>query len=150
VNDYGENQCYYQEADMKRIVVLALVLGVVFTGLAFAADGYVVQSVSGTVVREVSSGNWEPVTQGMTLSPSTVVDVKLNGKLELIGKDGAVSIGQMKKGTIESLAGGGFAGGLRITGKKTETRVGAARGNSNIATASTRASDAVGDVEWEE
>jgi hypothetical protein len=135
---------------MKKIVVFALFLGVIFAGLAFAADGYVVQSVTGTVVREVSSGKWETVTQGMTLAPSTVVDVKLNGKLELIGKDGTVTIGQMKKGTIESLAGGGSTGGIRITGQKTESRVGAARGNSNISTASTRASDAAGDVEWEE
>jgi hypothetical protein len=140
----------YQEVDMKRIVVLALFLGVIFTGLAFAADGYVVQSVTGTVVREVSSGNWETVTQGMTLAPSTVIDVKLNGKLELIGQDGAVSIGQMKKGTVESLVNGGSAGGLRITGQRTESRIGAARGNSNIATASTRASEAAGDVEWVE
>jgi hypothetical protein len=135
---------------MKKIVVLALLLGVIFTGLVFAADGYVVQSITGTVVREVSSGNWETVTQGMTLSPSTVIDVKLNGKLELLGKDGTVTIGQMKKGTVESLAGGGSAAGLRITGQKTESKVGAARGNSNIATASTRASEAAGDVEWVE
>jgi hypothetical protein len=133
---------------MKRNLALVLFLGIILTGLAFAADGYVVQSVTGMVVREVSSGNWEAVTQGMTLSPSTVVDVKLNGKLELIGKDGTVSIGQMKKGTVESLAGGGSVAGLKITGQKTESRVGAARGNSNIATASTRASDAAGDVEW--
>lgn len=135
---------------MKRIVVLALFLGVIFTGLAFAADGYVVQSVTGTVVREVSSGNWEAVTQGMTLSPSTVIDVKLNGKLELLGKDGTVSIGQMKKGTVETLVTSGSGTALKITGQKTESRIGAARGNSNISTASTRASDAAGDVEWEE
>jgi hypothetical protein len=135
---------------MKKIIVIALFLGVVLTGLVFAADGYVVQSVTGTVVREVSSGKWETVTQGMTLAPSTVVDVKLNGKLELLGKDGTVNIGQMKKGTVESLAGGGSATALKITGQKTESRVGAARGNSNIATASTRASEAAGDVEWVE
>jgi hypothetical protein len=136
---------------MKRIIVLALFFGVIFTGLAFAADGYVVQSVPGTVVREVSAGNWEAVTQGMTLLPSTVVDVKLNGKLELIGKAGTVSIGQMKKGTVESLVGGGAVAGLRITGQKTESKAaGITRGNSNIATASTRASDAAGDVEWAE
>jgi hypothetical protein len=135
---------------MKKIVVLVLFLGVIFTGLVFAADGYVVQGVTGTVVREVSSGKWETVTPGMTLAPSTVVDVKLNGKLELLGKDGTVSIGQMKKGTVESLAGGGSVAGLKITGQKTESRVGAARGNSNIATASTRASEAAGDVEWVE
>jgi hypothetical protein len=137
---------------MKRIVVLALFLGVIFTGLAFAADGYLVQGVTGTVEREVSAGNWEAVTQGMTLLPSTVVNVKLNGKLELIGKDGGtVSIGQMKKGTVESLVNGGAVAGLRITGQKTESRAaGITRGNSNIATASTRASDAAGDVEWVE
>lgn len=139
------------EVSVKRIVVLALFLGVFFTGLAFAAEGYAVQSVTGTVVREVSSGKWEPVTQGMTLLPSTVVDIKLNGKLELIGKDGAVTIGQMKKGTLESLVSGGSGAGLRITGQKTESKAaGAGRGNSNIATASTRASDAAEDVEWAE
>jgi hypothetical protein len=135
---------------MKRIVVLALFLGVIFTGLAFAADGYVVQSITGTVVREAASGRWEAVTQGMTLSPATVVDIKLNGKLELIGKDGTVTIGQMKKGTIESLIAGGSGAGIKIAGPKTESRIGAARGNTNISTASTRASDAAGDVEWEE
>jgi hypothetical protein len=135
---------------MKRIIVLALFLGVIFTGLAFAADGYVVQSVTGTVVREVSAGKWEPVTQGMTLSPSTVIDVKLNGKLELIGKDGVVNISQMKKGAVENLVNGSSVAGIKITGKKTESRISAVRGNSNIETASTRASDAAGDVEWAE
>jgi hypothetical protein len=139
------------EVNMKKAVLLAFVLGVFFTGLAFAADGYVVQNITGTVVREVSSGNWEPVTQGMTLSPSMVVDVKLNSKLDLIGKDGTVTIGQMKKGTVESLLGGGSISGIRITGQKTESRLTApSRGNSNVSTASTRASDAAGDVEWVE
>jgi hypothetical protein len=136
---------------MKKVIVFVLFFGAVLTGLVFAADGYVVQSVTGTVVREVSAGKWAPVTEGMTLTPSTVVDVKLNGRLAIAGKDGTVSIGQMKKGTVESLINGGSASGLRITGQKTESRTDiTARGNSNVSTASTRASDAAGDVEWEE
>ncbi|MDR1862562.1 MAG: hypothetical protein LBQ67_01440 [Treponema sp.] len=136
---------------MKKSIVLALVLGVIFTGLAFAANGYVVQGVIGTVVREVSSGNWEAVTQGMTLSPSTVIDIKLNGKLELIGSTGTKTIGQMKKGTVESLVGGGGSSGLKIVGKRTQSKTStAAGGNTNIATASTRQSDAAADTEWAE
>jgi hypothetical protein len=135
---------------MKKIIVLALILGVVLAGLAFA-DGYVVQSVTGKVEREVAPGKWEAVTQGMTLSAATVINTSLNAQLELAEGGKTITIKAMQKGTVESLAGGTSASGVRISGRVTESRTGvSARGTSNISTASTRASDAAGDLEFEE
>jgi hypothetical protein len=139
------------EGVVMRKIVIMLVLGLVLSGLVFAADGYVVQSVSGKVEREVSPGKWEAVTVGMTLSPAVVINTSLNSQLELEGSGKTVTIKAMQKGTVETLAGGASASGLRISGKVTESKTGvSSRGTSNISTASTRASDAAAGVEWVE
>lgn len=122
---------------------------IALTGVIFANDEYVVHNVSGTVVKEVSYNKWEPVIPGMILNSSTIVDIRLNSKLELIVKDEIISINQMKKGTVESFVKNSSIGGIRITGKRVNSNNATVRGNSNVSTASTRASDVTEDMEWE-
>jgi hypothetical protein len=133
---------YVKEAFMKKVIMLAVVLAIV-AGFVFAADGYVVQSVTGKVEREVSPGKWEAVSSGATLTPATVINTSLNSSLVLSDGNRTITIKAMQKGTVETLAGAGSTTGIKaggkVSGAKTET---AARGNSNISTASTRASNA--------
>jgi hypothetical protein len=135
---------------MKKAILIALILGFVFTGIVFAADSYVVQSVTGKVEREVSPGKWEAIRAGANLSAATVLNTGLNSTLVL--KDGAktITIKAMQKGTVENLA-LAAAGGVKIGGKISVSNTAVnSRGTSNVSTASTRASEASNDLEWAE
>jgi hypothetical protein len=68
---------------MKRILIIAITLGLVLGGFVFAADGYEVQQVDGKVEREASPGKWEAVAAGAVLTPATVVNTGLNSTLVL-------------------------------------------------------------------
>jgi hypothetical protein len=136
---------------MKRKIVMILALGMVCAGLAFAADPYVVQSVTGKVEREVSPGQWEAVNEGASLTAAAVINTGLNSILVLKNGDKTVTIKAMQKGTVENLAAAGSSGAVRISGKiSSSTAALRARGTSNTSTASTRASEVAGDPEWTE
>ena len=136
---------------MKKIILMVVVLGVILTGIAFAAESYVVQSVTGKVEREVSPGKWEALKNGATLTGATVVNTGLNSSLVLMSGDNTVTIKAMQKGTIENLASAGASTGVRIGGKisNTSTTV-TSRGTASTSTASTRASEAAKEPEWVE
>ncbi|MDR0624345.1 MAG: hypothetical protein LBG10_07935 [Treponema sp.] len=136
---------------MKRNIVMILALGTVCAGLAFAADPYVVQSVTGKVEREVSPGAWEAVEAGAILTPATVINTGLNSTLVLKNGDKTFTIKAMQKGAVENLAAAAGSGSVRISGKiSSSTAALRARGTSNTSTASTRASEMVNDPEWTE
>jgi phage-related baseplate assembly protein len=96
---------------------LAFFVLVFASKLIFAADNYTVQSVSGKVEREVSANKWEAVTAGMTLSPSTVVDLGLQAMLILSDGEETVTIKPRQKGTIETLLNNAssLSSGVRMT-----------------------------------
>jgi hypothetical protein len=137
---------------MKKVLFIVLILGMVLTGLVFAADGYEVQRVDGKVEREVSPGKWEAVAAGAVLTPATMINTGLNSTLVLKAGEKTFTIKAMQKGTVENLTSAGVSGsGIRIGGKVSDSNTTTtARGTSNISTASTRASDAAGDLEWVE
>jgi hypothetical protein len=137
---------------MKRILLIAITLGLVFGGFVFAADGYEVQQVDGKVEREASPGKWEAVAAGAVLTPATVINTGLNSTLVLKSGEKTFTIKAMQKGTVENLTSAGASGsGIRIGGKVSDSNTTTtARGTSNISTASTRASDAAEDLEWVE
>jgi len=142
---------------MKKLLMILLVAGMI-SGLALVAETvageYTVQSVTGKVEREVSAGNWEAITRGMKLSPATVVNTGLNSNLVLKADGKAVTIKAMQKGTVEKLTSGlANAGtGIKLGSRaiKSDAAEDSGPGRTNISTASTRASDATGDIEWEE
>jgi hypothetical protein len=137
---------------MKQKMIMILVLGVICSGLVFAAEPYVVQSVTGKVEREVSPGKWEAVSAGTSLTAATVINTGLNSTLVLKNGSNTVTIRAMQKGTVENLAAAGTSSGVRIGGKISSSNTAvSARGTSNTSTASTRASEAAAsEVEWEE
>jgi hypothetical protein len=136
---------------MKKVIFIAMVLGLILAaGTVFAGDSFVVQSVSGKVEREVSPGKWEAVTVGSSLTATTVINTGLNSTLVLKEGTRVITIKAMQKGAVEKLA-AATASGVRIGGKVNESGSGSSgRGTSSVSTASTRASDAAGDVQWEE
>jgi hypothetical protein len=135
---------------MKKFLLLIVVLGLIGSSAVFALD-YTVQSITGTVEREVSPGKWEAVKAGAVLSDAAVVNVGLNSSLVLKEADKTLTISAMQKGALKSLLQTGAASGIRIGGKVSESNTTiSARGTANVSTASTRASDAAADIELEE
>ncbi|MDR1445988.1 MAG: hypothetical protein LBI90_03720 [Treponema sp.] len=134
---------------MKRILLLALVLGVFLSGLAFAAD-WTVQSVTGKVEREASPNTWEAVSSNGTLSDSAVVRIGLNSTLVLKSGDQVKTIrGAKTADTIEKLIVADNASGVKLGGKISASSTAVnARSTQSSSTASQRASEAVGDTEW--
>jgi hypothetical protein len=140
----------FLEVNMKKFLVMALLLGII-SGMAFAADSYTVQSVTGKVEREVAPGKWETVKAGATLTEATVIKTGLNAGLALKSGDKTFNVPAMKRGAVETLIGSTVASGIRIGGQVYESDTSSSvRGTSNISTASARASDAAGDYIWEE
>jgi hypothetical protein len=142
---------------MKKLLV-AILFGALVCSLSVFAEAvateYIVQSVTGKVELEASSDNLVVVTEGMKLAPSAVISTALNSNLILKAGDKVVTIKALQKGTIEKLASGTSSAkaGIKLGAKATTTDVTAESGQtrSNVSTASTRASDATKDVEWEQ
>ncbi|MDR2160133.1 MAG: hypothetical protein LBP23_08735 [Treponema sp.] len=135
---------------MKKLCVV-LLIGLAVSAVVSAADRYTVQSVAGKVEREVSPGKWEAVTAGTSLTGATVINTGINSTLVIKSGDRSVTVPAMKKGTVETLAASGGGAGIKISGKVSSSDAAvSARGTINTSTASTRASDAAEDLEWEE
>ncbi len=144
---------------MKKAMLLALVLvAIVGTFAAYAeavAQDYTVKTVTGKVEREVSAGNWEAVTPGMKLAPQAVINTGLNSSVVLNSGERVVTIKAMQKGSVDKLVASNTAakGGIKIGAKVNESGVNTDSGKNkttNVSTASTRASDATKDLEWDE
>ena len=137
---------------MKKIIFLALLIGLIVSSVAFAADMYVVKSVNGNVKREVSKDKWEAVTAGLSLSSATVLDTGINGNLVLKLGDKDITIRAKQKGSLESLiaASENKVSTVKMGGGIVSSNIASAsRESSGTQTASTRASDK-GDIEFSE
>ena len=139
---------------MNKKYVLTAVLAVFTAAFIFAASGtYKVQAVVGKVQYEAAPGSWKTVTKGQELAPSTVINTGLNSKLVLLMDDKTITIKPMQKGTIEKLAlatgngKGSLSKDTEVTKADVKDDVSATKG---VATASSRASEAKEDVDWDE
>ncbi len=143
---------------MKRLLFVLLLASAMISGAAIFADSsseYVVQSVTGSVVREVSAGKFEPVTEGLVLAPSTVVNTGVNSVLVVKIGDRVATIKAMQKGPVDKLANSALAvakPGIKLGANASSSDVNAEAGQTrtNVSTASTRASDATKDLQWAE
>lgn len=143
---------------MKKLILTVLLLSTLVCSVAVfaeaAATEYIAQGVTGKVLYEVSAGNFEAVTEGQKLAPSTVINTGVNSSLVVKVGDRLVTIKAMQKGTVEKLVSGIAAGksGIKLGAKASTTDVNAESGQTrtNVSTASTRASDATKDLEWAE
>lgn len=143
---------------MKKLLSIVLILLCV-AGAAqlFAKDTpneIVVQKVTGNVQYEFSAGKWKPLTAGMKIAPSTVINTGLNSSVVLKLDEQVVTVKAMQKGTAEKLIASSAvaSSGIRMGASANDSGVSANSGpaRTNISTASTRASDATEDVKWEE
>lgn len=138
---------------MNKKSLLLVALAIFLSASIFAADSYKVKSVTGKVTYEATPGNWKNVTEGQELSGATVVNTSLNSTLVVVADDKESTIKAMSKGTISSLIGGGSSkGGLKKSGGLKVSKIGdEVEGNTKgTSTASSRASEAKADVEWDE
>lgn len=135
---------------MKTKRIFALILTAIVSVCAvFAQGSYVVKSVKGTVKYEAEGGVKKVVKVGQTLSATTIIDVGLNSTLVLEMDGEEFTVKAMSKGALDKVAignskglkkGGAVAGGVKGDG-------GAGK---SVSTASSRASEAKEDVEWDE
>ena len=137
----------------KKVVVLVSVFALALS-CAFAEkkSQYKVQSLVGKVTYQVSATEWAPVTDGMELDEGTVVSTGLNSTLVVLLDGKSTTIKPMKKGKLnELLALASTKGSVKVGSKVTKADVAAdTTTKKGISTASSRASEAKDDVEWDE
>ena len=138
---------------MNKKSIVLVVLAFFMSVSMFAAGSYKVVSVTGKVTFEAAPETWKNVTVGQELSASTVLNTSLNSSVVIALDDGKeVTIKAMQKGTIDSLVGVASNKGLKKSGGiKSSSLDDDIEGRSKgTATASSRASDAKEDLDWDD
>ncbi len=139
---------------MRKLKVLVCAVFAMFAVSALFAASYKVESFTGKVTYEAAPGKWVAVEDGQELSASTVIQTSVNSGL-VLSLDGAkINIKAMQKGTIESLASVASSGssGIKKGSSLKSSAVAADSGKTSksVVTASSRASEAKEDYEWDE
>ena len=138
---------------MRKLKVLICAAFAMFAVSSLFAAGYKVESFTGKVTYEVSPGKWIAVEAGQELPASTVIQTGVNSSL-VLSLDGAkINIKAMQKGTIENLTavastGTGIKKGSSL--KSSAVAADTTKTSKSVVTASSRASEAKEDYEWEE
>jgi len=129
---------------MKK-VMLALIL-VLLSSVCFA-QSIEIESITGKVLYQ-SSDVWNFVTPDVLLVQNTVISTGINSKLVLLIDEKHFIIGAMKKGTIKSLL---FENRITLNSKITNSNIDSKDIQNRVSenTASTRASEATNDIEWQ-
>lgn len=133
--------------NIKKII--ALVVTALVSAAVFAQGSFIVKSVKGTVKYEEKPGVQKNVTVGQVLSSSTVINVGLNSKLVLEMDGQEYTVNAAAKGVLDNVA---------VVNSKSLKKGGVVAGNVKgdkgagkaVSTASSRASEAKEDVEWDE
>lgn len=136
---------------MKKIIAV-LVLAVTMVAGAFAKSTFKVLSVTGKVTYEASAGVWEDVTVGMELEEGVNINTGLNSTLIVSNEANAkITIKPMKKGLIQELAAANTKGSVKVGSKVTASDIDTTAGKpkKSVQTASSRASEAKEDYDWE-
>ena len=135
----------------KRSIVL-VVLAFFMSVSMFAAGSYKVVSVTGKVTFEAAPETWKNVAVGQELSAYTVLNTSLNSSVVIALDDGKeITIKAMQKGTVDSLVGVASNKGLKSSKLKSSTIADEVEGTTKgTATASSRASDAKEDLDWDD
>ncbi len=138
---------------MRKLKNLVCVLFAIFAASSLFAAGYKVESFTGKVTYESAPGKWTAVEQGQELSASTVIQTSVNSSLILTLDGAKINIKAMQKGTIESLASAtsgntGIKKGSSLKGSG--VAAGSDKTSKSVVTASSRASEAKEDYEWDE
>lgn len=139
---------------MKKVLAFLLVFcSISFSLAAEKKAACVVQNVSGKVTYEVSNGEWAEVKTGMKLDFDATVNTALNSTLTVVSEGARMTVKPMKKGKLNELVAANTSrAGVKIGSRVTREDIAAAALNTSkgVSTASSRASEAKADVEWEE
>lgn len=139
---------------MRKLKVLVCAAFAMFAVSSLFAAGYKVESFTGKVTYEAAPGKWVAVEEGQELAASTVIQTSVNSSLVLTLDGAKVNIKAMQKGTIESLSAVASSGssGIKKGSSLKSSSVAAESGKTSksVVTASSRASDAKKDFDWEE
>ena len=138
---------------MRKIKILVCTVFAMFAASALFAAGYKVESFTGKVTYESAPGKWTAVEKGQDLPASTVIQTGVNSTLVLSLDGSKVNIKAMQKGTIESLASVASTGTGIKKGSSLKSSAVAADSNKtskSVVTASSRASEAKEDYDWDE
>ena len=138
---------------MNKKSIVLVVLAFFMSVSMFAAGSFKVLSVTGKVTYESAPGTWKNVSVGQELSASTVLNTSLNSDVVIAKEDGSeITIKAMQKGSVDSLVGVASTKGIKKSGGIKKSSVGAdVEGSSKgTATASSRASEAKADLDWDD
>lgn len=141
--------------DLRRFIMnakkmFALVLTAIVSVCAvFAQGSYVVKSVKGNVKYEAEAGVKKAVKVGQVLSATTFIDVGLNSTLVLEMDGEEITVKAMTKGALDKVA-VSSAKGLKKGGSVAGNVKGDSGTGKSVSTASSRASEAKEDVDWDE
>ena len=139
---------------MRKVKILVCAAFTMFVASSLFAAGYKVESFTGKVTYESAPGKWTAVTEGQELSASTVIQTGVNSTLVLSMDDAKINIKAMQKGTIESLSSVAAAGNSGIKKgsslKSSAVAADSKKTSKSVVTASSRASEAKEDFDWEE
>ena len=138
---------------MVKKSILTVVLAFFMSVSLFAAGTYKVISVTGKVTYESAPETWKNVSVGQELSASTVLNTSLNSSVVIAQAGGSeITIKAMQKGSVDSLVGVASNKGLKKTGsiKKSEVAADVEGASKGTATASSRASEAKADLDWDD
>ena len=139
---------------MRKVKVLVCAAFAMFVASSLFAAGYKVESFTGKVTYESAPGKWVAVEAGQELPASTVIQTGVNSTL-VLSLDGAkINIKAMQKGTIESLTAVASTGNSGIKKgsalKNSAVAADSSKTSKSVVTASSRASEAKEDYDWEE
>jgi hypothetical protein len=95
---------------MKKTLFFGVIFGLLCVGFVFGAESYSVRSATGPVYRLGPAGQWIAVSQGDTLSPSTIIRIGLNAALVVKNGDTEQILRSARQGALESFLKSGAAG----------------------------------------
>ncbi|MBQ0039425.1 MAG: hypothetical protein KBS64_03235 [Treponema sp.] len=119
----------------------------------FAADAYVVDSFKGKVQYEAEPGTWKDVENGQKISSATVVKTALNSTLVVADGSNKITIKAMQNGALDKLVGEASKTAKSIKKGSLKNDSVAAKSDKSSkgqATASSRASEAKAELDWDE
>lgn len=137
---------------MKKFIAVFLVAVTAMCAFAEKKATYKVVSVVGKVTYATAKGTWEDVTPGMEIAEGTEINTGLNSNLILTDSENVkITIKPMKKGLIQELAAAThIKTGVKVGSKVTKEEIDTTASNKkSVQTASSRASEAKEDLEWE-
>lgn len=138
---------------MKKVFLVIVIL--ILAGTALFAEKkstYKIENIVGKATYEVSNGEWVDLKVGTVLAAEANISVGLNSTVTVSLDGKSVTIKPMKKGKIDDLfTASGSMSGVKVGSLVTSSDIAdAAATKKATVTASSRASEAKADVEWDE